>query len=167
MFLLNPGDSTHIKIAKEVTSDLAKKLKMEQSMLELWYDKISLSLTELLTNSYKKQSILQHARARAYRDIIKRILVNPKRTLLINKDDEQILADGLDDILETVNNVLDESVSPAEIGVFCQIAESGRELFRSRKINPDRFAKNDIYQLALKIRSNYAAYEDTLRGLQV
>jgi hypothetical protein len=167
MFRLKPADSTHIKIAKEATAELADKLLLEQGLVELWYDKVYLALEQLLTSTYKKQSVRQKVQAVAYKDVVRRILTNPRRNTIINKNDERVLEDGLSERLEAAQKVLDESVSPIEISIFCQLAEAGRALFQARKISPEKFTETDIYQLALLIRGNYGAYEDTLRGLQV
>jgi hypothetical protein len=167
MFMLNPADSTYIKIAKEVTADLATKLQIEQEMLELWYDKVYVVLEQLLANTYSKRSILQKAQAIAYKDVVKRILANPHRNQFINKGDERILEVSLTEHLEAAQKILDESVSPIEISIFCQLAKAGRALFQSKKVNPENFAKTNIYDLALLIRGNYGAYESVLRGLQI
>ena len=167
MFRYKPADSTHIKIAKEVTAHLASSLCLDQGILELWYDKVYHTLERLLCNSYTNEERRIHAQARTYRDTVRRLLTHPEKDNFLSKGDWRIIDEGLSMILKDLNQALNNSVSPTEISLFCNLAESGRELFRSREIDPERFTEDAIFDLALKIRNNYGAYEDTLRGLQV
>lgn len=167
MFRYKAADSTHIKIAREVTAHLASSLCLDQGILELWYDKVYHTLERLLSNSYTNEERRIYAQARTYRDVVRRLLAHPEKDKFLSKDDQRIIDEGLSNILKDLNQALSTSVSPTEISLFCNMAESGRELFRIRKIDPERFTEDNIFELALKIRSNYGAYEDTLRGLQV
>ncbi|MEY2665283.1 MAG: hypothetical protein RLZZ480_388 [Candidatus Parcubacteria bacterium] len=167
MFILNRRDSVYVKVAKELTATYASKLNLEQNHIELWFDRVELSLSLLLSNTFGKQSVTDYVHARAYQEVVRDILTHKDRDKILSKGQLLILERGLSHIIADVNKKLDESISPADIALFCEIAEGGRELFGSRNIDPRHFADNDVYELAQKIRGNYAAYEDTLRGLQL
>jgi hypothetical protein len=162
-----PSDAVLLNTMREVIAPIAEGLKLPADMFELWYHKVYSTLDLLVTNRFRAEDARLYKRANAYRAVIDRLVSHPEVHKLLTKSDIRILNEGLGDILGDVNEALNSSVSPTEISLFCQVAESGRSLFQSKKIDPDSFTEQAIFELAHMIRDNYGAYEDTLRGLKV
>ncbi len=162
-----PSDAVLMTTMREVTAPIAAGLKLQPEMLEHWFHNMYYKLELLLTNRFRDADARLYRRAKAYRAVIERLVTHPDVNKFLSKGDIKALNEGIGDILSDVNDALNSSVSPAEISLFCQVAESGRSVFQSKHIDPDSFTEKAIFDLAHKIRDNYPAYEDTLRGLKV
>lgn len=153
--------------ARVVTTQVAAQMHMDPGILELWCSKVYQTLERLLTDAHGPRENAIYWRAHHYDAVVMSLLRHPGINQLLSKNDQAVLADGLADIIEQANKLLDTSVSPMDINLFCSLSEIGREHFLVNELDPQDFMEDEILELALMIHDNYPAYEETLRGLQL